>query len=427
MTMTEMTTRLSTAFAFALASTACEGDRVPGSAAVRDSAGIAIVENSAAMWKGEPWRFADRPTLDIGVVSGDPAYELHEPRTAVRLSDGRIVVADNGSLQLRYYAEDGSHLTDAGGRGGGPGEFNRISRVFRLEGDSIAVYDQTQRRVTVFDPEARFVRTMTLRRSDRLFFPMIEGRMDDGSYVGLLTLRQNADSLPDGISRDSVMLLQFGTDGEVLDTLGTFPNRMRDVQMRSIGDRRFRGPADVAFSPRTVWTLDEDRVYIGTSDHYEIRVYGGDATLRRIIRKEHEALPVTVDDRQNLWLRWREIHAGRLDNPEVKYFLKTIQESPLPEAFPAFDPEVRDDRGRRVGAALVVDHADNLWVLEYRRPGQEVPRWSVFDPLGRFLGIVTGPANFNVTEIGEDYILGWWTDALDVAHVLLYELITDRP
>ena len=414
------------AVAFALASSSCEPGGSSGDIG-RDSAGVAIVENSAAMWESEPWRFAERPTVDIGVISGDPAYELHEPRTALRLSDGRIVVADNGSLHLRYYTEDGLHLADAGGRGGGPGEFNRISSVFRLESDSLAVYDQTQRRVTIFDPHGDFVRTMTLRRSDRRFFPMIQGRMDDMSYVGLLTIRQNADSLPDGVSRDSVMLLRFGTEGEVLDTLGTFPNRIRDIQMRSIGNNRFRGPADVAFSPRTVWTLDEGRVYIGTSDHYEIRVYGGDATLRRIIRKQHDRIPVTVEDRHNLWLRWREIHAGRLHNPEVRYFLKTIEESPLPESFPAFDPEVRDDRGRRVGTPLVVDYTGNLWVLEYRRPGDEVPRWSVFDPSGRLLGVVTGPANFNVTEIGNDYILGWWTDALDVAHVLLYELISERP
>ena len=42
--MTEITFRLSTALAFTLASTACNGDPVPGTAAVRDSAGITIVE-----------------------------------------------------------------------------------------------------------------------------------------------------------------------------------------------------------------------------------------------------------------------------------------------------------------------------------------------------------------------------------------------
>ena len=120
---------------------------------------------------------------------------------------------------------------------------------------------------------------------------------------------------------------------------------------------------------------------------------------------------------------WREIYAGRLDNPEIAYFLRTVEESPLPEAFPAFDPDVRDDRGRRVDTPMIVDRAQNLWVSDYRKPGDEVPLWSVFDPSGRFRGTVTGPASFHVTEIGEDYVLGWWADSLDVAHVSSYRLL----
>lgn len=49
--------------------------------------------------------------------------------------------------------------------------------------------------------------------------------------------------------------------------------------------------------------------------------------------------------------------------------------------------------------------------------------WDVFDPEGRWLGGIAMPVGLEVTEIGEDYILGIWKDDLDVAYVRMYELI----
>lgn len=51
-----------------------------GTAAIADSAGITIVTNTAPAWTaGNAWRVADRPTIDIGVVSGETAYEFFQP------------------------------------------------------------------------------------------------------------------------------------------------------------------------------------------------------------------------------------------------------------------------------------------------------------------------------------------------------------
>ncbi len=71
----------------------CSNDALnTATAAIADSAGITIVTNTApASTAGNAWRVADRPTIDIGVVSGDAAYEFFRPLGAVRLSDGRIV------------------------------------------------------------------------------------------------------------------------------------------------------------------------------------------------------------------------------------------------------------------------------------------------------------------------------------------------
>jgi hypothetical protein len=66
----------------------------------------------------------------------------------------------------------------------------------------------------------------------------------------------------------------------------------------------------------------------------------------------------------------------------------------------------------------------NLWVQEYRMPGDNTPpRWSVFDIDGIPLGEVAYPDGFSPLDIGSDYVLGVWSDADDVEHVQLYDLI----
>ena len=85
---------------------------------------------------------------------------------------------------------------------------------------------------------------------------------------------------------------------------------------------------------------------------------------------------------------------------------------PFPEQFPAY-------------GSLAVDAAGNLWVEEYQRPGDERPRWTVFDSSGRMLGVVEMPERFTIYQIGGTFVLGRWTDEMDVEHVRLYGLLKE--
>ena len=292
----------------AISLVSCQGKPpVEGGSTTRDSAGVSIADNAGPAWSaGDRWQVSETPQTTIGVTGGDPAYELFRPRAAFRMTDGRIVIANTGTLQVRFYDVSGKHLMDVGGRGGGPGEFGRLDRVFRVVADSIVVYDQTQRRITLFDPSGTHIRDVSLDQRARNFFPIISGRFADGSYIGSLRLRRENDELPNGFVRDSILILKFSGAGELLDTLGIFHNRVMDVQTRSIGERSLRGPAEVAFSPRAVWTIADDRMFVGTSDRYEIRVYREDGVLEAIVRRYHVPQPVTDGDRQRLAMEQHE-------------------------------------------------------------------------------------------------------------------------
>lgn len=113
------------------------GDRAAGDVVVRDSSGVRIVESPAPTWgRALPWTVSAEPIVTIGTVEGDAAYQLHRVGAALRLSDGRIVVANNGSSDLRYYDSAGRHVRTVGRRGEGPGEFSMLSGMVRGSADT---------------------------------------------------------------------------------------------------------------------------------------------------------------------------------------------------------------------------------------------------------------------------------------------------
>ena len=88
-----------------------------------------------------------------------------------------------------------------------------------------------------------------------------------------------------------------------------------------------------------------------------------------------------------------------------------LQEMEFPLTIPAHGNRMRPDP------------EGNLWLQEYRWKEDEPVRWSVFDPSGRWLGVVEVPANFTMSEIGSDYLLGMTTGEFDVQYVDMYALV----
>jgi len=80
---------------------------------VRDSAGVTVATSSTPRWASAPeeaWTISPTPLLDLSTASSGPEHEFYRVADIVRLSDGRIVVANTGSFELRIYAPDGTHL-----------------------------------------------------------------------------------------------------------------------------------------------------------------------------------------------------------------------------------------------------------------------------------------------------------------------------
>ena len=367
-----------------------------------DSAGIEIVENARPPDGSRlGWRIVSEPTISIGEVEGEDPYMLHDVSDAMMLPDGRIVVANSGTSELRVFNASGIHVSTWGGQGEGPGEFSWLRTVEPWHGDSIAAWYGPRRDISVFDADGNFGRGFTLETND-----------NDRHSWALTPQSTTRDGLimawHDPHLLDTVGVEIRDADGRFRSSLGVYPGQ----EMAVVGGRMMDAILFSVPLPQETWG---DLFVIGPTDHYELKAFASDGTLARIVRRGHEPRPVTqahvdayVEESISSYpADWTESEIQAYQAEQRQRY----RSAPVVEDFPAF-------------ASVLADALDHLWVEEYEIPGEERPGvlWTVFDAEGRVLGFVETPEELEVYEIGEDYVLGRARDEFDVESVQVWPL-----
>jgi hypothetical protein len=364
---------------------------------VRDSVGITIVENSAPSWRDDAaWSLSREPALTIGTADGADEYQLYRVQSARRLPDGRIVVGNGGSNQIRMFDPTGDFLGSAGRKGGGPGEFEGLGDIEMVRGDSLLVFDHRLARFTVFNSDLDLGRTFIPDRAGG-GTPRPNGVLGDSLVLtAAVTVDRDAPYVP-GTKRSPRLHARYRLDGTILDTLGRFPG---DESYSASGGADLTVSARQPFGRRAETAVARDRWYIGFGDAYEIEVRSGDGALQQLIRRTipNRPVPAGLAEERRQWMRDMIRGMGG----------QIVADVEIPATMPAY-------------GSLLVDAEGNLWVQEYRIR-EEQPAWAVFDSDGRFLGTVDVPADGEIFEIGADYVLGVWRDDMEVEQIRLYTL-----
>jgi len=381
-------------------------DSAPGT---RDSAGIRIVENTRPAWSAQDAPLlAASPVLVIGDRS-EPRYLLGRVAGAARLSDGRIVVADGGSLQLRFFDGGGEFIESVGGRGEGPGEFRRLDRFGVLAGDTTFAQSGPGT-VTFSDPQGTFLRRVNVftpeAGPDGLEF--IVALLGDQSIV-VAPVPQPSPRAAGTRWVYSIPLEIVGRDTTERVRLGTFPYML--IAMDE-GD-----PRPPWFGATMVAASGASSLFVGYGGEYSIRVLSSNGDLQRIIRRSWTPTRVTPEDIDVYVTEWAKRWI-RATGPETERQKRDLRDDPYASEVPAY-------------SQFIVDRTGRLWVREAHladAPGSGdfsamplVPSvWSVFDDGGSWLGDVTMPARFMPTDIGADYVLGIARDSDGVETVVQY-------
>ena len=113
--------------------------------AIRDSAGIEIVENHFPEYSPERfWRMDMEPEIVLGGsdrwLAGDSAHLIWEVSGLARLEDERIAVLSRGNRQLYLFEPTGELSRVMGREGRGPGEFGGPAEL-QYDGASSALKD----------------------------------------------------------------------------------------------------------------------------------------------------------------------------------------------------------------------------------------------------------------------------------------------
>ena len=370
---------------------------------VRDSADIRIVENPRPPEGSRlGWRVGGEPAVSIGAMDGEEPYLFQHAIGATRLGDGRIVVADYGSMELRIFdGASGTHLATVGGVGEGPGEFGDLMDVERLPGDSIMAWGFPLR-LSVFGPAGSFVRGFRLERQAettvglRPITPVAV--MEDGSILASVS--------PAHI--DTLVVELWDAKGNLRAPLGSHLAHEPRTRVGGVNSTQTFG-WDLKLAP---WG---QLAVVTASKHYEIRAFATDGTLARIVRLEHVPRAPTEADIEayidvEVRVRVPDSFAENVEEARAQA-RRDIMATPVAEHFPAF-------------ASIMSDRTGHLWVEEYEVIGEESDGvlWTVFDPDAQVLGFVETPEGLTIYEIGEDYILGRVQDELGVESVQLWPL-----
>lgn len=371
--------------------------------ALRDSAGVTIVDTERPPLDTRlAWQVGTQPSLSIGAVDSGEADQLFQVTDATRLPDGRIAIANSGSNEIRVFNPDGSHAATWGGRGEGPGEFTSYSptAVAVWPGDSIAAANPWGLRLSLFDADGNHGRDVSLSPPLMDIVDLLPG--------GGIVAKSSSGLRPDATGSSGLVRLDeewgiLSADGTQDASLGEYPG----VEWWAVfnSDGSIQGGRPHPYGRSTMGAVWGDLAAIGNSERYEIKAFGADGSLIRIVRREGE---LDGPSRADLDAYYARRYANMPDEERTRA-LNEVRDMPLTDSYPAF-------------ADIMSDRAGYLWVREYWVPDAEGPVWAVFDPDGRLRGLVETPPGLRLFEIGEDYLLGWKYDDLGVEHVQIWPL-----
>jgi hypothetical protein len=329
------------------------------------------------------------------------------------MSDGRIVIADGASAELRFFGATGIHLMTSGGRGDGPGEFRDLSSISRFRGDSLAV-NSGGRVVSLFDGTGKFLFAVSHAVGVQPGQARPELRQilatfaDAAAYVGSIPQPEPRERGARWLATFPVSLI--GRDGSTTRALGELPLGVVAMDARPMLPW-LSAPLSIA--------SNDSLFFIGLGTEYSIMVYDRAGRLSSIFRRNWSPVRITAAVIDQFVVEWgrRWIRSTGADAERER---ADLRDDPYATEVPAYSQFLADHAGRLWVRAANVADAPGAGQLNTTPLVASV--WSVFNPDGGWLCDVTLPARFMPNDIGADYVLGVSRDSDGVETVVQYRL-----
>lgn len=393
--------------------------------AIRDSAGIEIVENHLPEHPLERfWRMDMEPEIVLGggdrsLPAGDSVHLIWRVSGLARLEDGRVAVLSRGNSQLYLFKPTGELSRIMGREGRGPGEFGRPAELQYLPPDTLAVWDSWFGPVNYFHTDGDLIRTRSVdlgKVVGSVNGLSAESRripLADGSFVTSIVDEDPSFNPP---TRTLVRLPEefvLVDQEHATRSLGVWESMEVVGVDVPLDNRPVPWPFDTFLDAFLAAGADPPFIYIADGTRDEIRQFSFDGRLVRIIRRS--SAPVLVSDEgHRAWVTYLATAQG-VGSPDLA--------EPLALVIPRrdFHPPV---------AGLFVDPEGYLWVSGWSAAEVGGPdRWSVFSPEGRWVGVLPAPMlevpchyYLNPCWMGTDFFLAVRRDELGRERVEGYRI-----
>jgi hypothetical protein len=365
-----------------------------------------------------------REDLRIGAASGPSEVQFHQIIQIAIDADDRIYVAENGSGQVRAFAQDGAFLWSFGKQGQGPGEFQFITDVF-LQGDTVVVVDAAVDRLTRLTPRGTLIESVSFASPEMRFSPA--AATPRGFFVKALRSARSTNRPQGSLLTDSLRvywipadrLRDAGSPGESVERIGV------PVLTHVFGHRYI---VSAGFSIPPLWDIAGETAFGGSGmayvhggAEYVIEVYDEVGRLRRRLTGSHMTIPITpalVDDVRT-WLE-ESVEFSTENARTLRGRALRMTDLPTGPSVPVL--------GR-----MLVSRAGTIWIERLdltvnpahsalRLSSRGAARWDVITPTGALLGTVELPPAFLALAVSDRSIVGVWRDSLGVEYVRRFVL-----
>lgn len=305
--------------------------------------------------KGTKMRMVFEEELSIGVAEGDENY-MFGGRVYFKTDDeGNFYVVDWDRKRIQKYDSMGKYLLTIGRKGQGPGEFQNIWDPKFDKEKNLYVMDIANDRVSFFNKEGKFVKQIKVPAGLSVL-----GINSKGFYFGSQSKQIEDAAMAKWIS-------VYGIFDDKFNSIAEIHRKSIELKNPSGGGAKSRAQflADIfsteAFKPNiTHFFAENDFIYFGYPEKYEISVYSPEGKLLKILQREYNPIKVTEKHKEN-FISYLENEYFRLGIPTPEDIKKQVyQLIEYPKYIPAYKQFTLMENG---WLAVVVDSIENEYTL----------------------------------------------------------------
>ncbi|MBA3558252.1 MAG: hypothetical protein H0W30_06595 [Gemmatimonadaceae bacterium] len=338
-------------------------------------------------------------------ASDDPDDELYRVTSAFMLADGRIVIANAGTSQIRFYSADGRFALSKGRAGSGPGEFSSLSGVWPINDTLIAAFDRPQRRLSLFRTDGDFVSSRQLELASGIRWPHAVGVLDT-TIVAINGQVFESGQMGVGIVRPPSVFVRFALDGSLIDTVLTTPGHEFFVPNTSAVVTTRTRP----FGLNTEYAAASGTLYFGDTGGGEIKAVAPGRRPVLVARVPLDRKRVSAGDVR----AFKNSERARARNAAQAARARFLDRVPFPSEFPAFD-------------RLLVDEELNIWLRPFEFPGEGSREWLVVLKETQTLCRAVLPPRTEPLYVAKGVLLALFRGEDDKEEVRVYDMNLTRP